>query len=86
MNWHDEALNQVQSREDLADYLARMAEMVRSGDMPAENITADSLIDAAARWTRSMDGFFKNIVKEPVPEEPDWSMIAAIFHAALIYE
>jgi hypothetical protein len=33
-----------------------------------------------------MGGFFKNVVGESVPDNPDWAMIAAIFRAAVIYE
>ncbi|WP_331750928.1 hypothetical protein OG215_36965 (plasmid) [Streptomyces globisporus] len=86
MNWPDATLNEIQSREDLARFLTGLAEEIRDGSLVAENANTDSFIDSAGRWTRSMDGFFKNVVKEPVPETPDWAMIAAIFRAALIYE
>ncbi|SFF64611.1 hypothetical protein SAMN05421541_11692 [Actinoplanes philippinensis] len=33
-----------------------------------------------------MDGFFSNVLKEPVPDSPDWSTVAAMFRAALVYE
>ncbi|UQI45886.1 hypothetical protein M1P56_16730 [Streptomyces sp. HU2014] len=86
MNWPDPTLNAIQSREDLADFLTELARKVREGDLSVENATTDSFVDSAGRWARSMDGFFMNVIKEPVPETPDWSMIAAIFRAALVYE
>ncbi|MBB5122736.1 DUF7660 family protein [Streptomyces eurocidicus] len=86
MNWPDPTLNAIQSREDLADFLTELARKVREGELSVENATTDSSVDSAGRWTRSMDGFFMNVIKEPVPETPDWSMIAAIFRAALVYE
>ncbi|WP_431784792.1 DUF7660 family protein [Streptomyces chumphonensis] len=86
MNWPDATLNEIQSREDLAHFLTALAERVRDGSLVVENATTDSFMDSAGRWTRSMDGFFKNVMKEPVPETPDWAMIAAIFRAALVYE
>ncbi|MFB8414658.1 hypothetical protein ACFC63_03945 [Streptomyces albidoflavus] len=86
MNWPDAKLNEIQSREDLARYLAELARDIRDGNVAVENVTTYSFTDSAGRWTRSMDGFFKNVVKEPVPETPDWAMIAAIFRAALVYE
>lgn len=86
MNWPDPTINEINSREDLARYLAVLAESVRSGEISIENPSTDDFVDAAARWTESMHGFFKNIIKEPVPESPDWAIIAAIFRAALIYE
>jgi hypothetical protein len=86
MNWSDATLNEIQSREDLAYFLTGLAEKIRDGSLVVENATTDSFMDSAGRWTRSMDGFFRNVIKEPVPETPDWAMIAAIFRAALVYE
>ncbi|GAA1927546.1 hypothetical protein GCM10009716_39390 [Streptomyces sodiiphilus] len=86
MKWPDTTLNDIQSREDLARFLAALAERMRDGSLTVENATTESFVDSAGRWTRSMDGFFANVIKEPVPETPDWAMIAAIFRAALVYE
>ncbi|WP_304453415.1 hypothetical protein [Nocardiopsis sp. YSL2] len=86
MKWPDESLNEVRSREDLARFLIELSGKMERGEIPVENLTAEGLVDAAGRWTCSMDGFFENIIQEPVPENPDWSMVAAIFRAALIYE
>ncbi|MFC5152797.1 DUF7660 family protein [Streptomyces amakusaensis] len=86
MNWPDETLNEIRSREDLAQYLTGLADKVRDGSLLAENATTDSFVESAGRWTKSMDGFFMNVMKEPVPETPDWAIIAAIFRAALVYE
>jgi hypothetical protein len=44
------------------------------------------VVEAAGRWTGSMDGFFSNMMGAPAPETPDWAMIAAIFRAALVDE
>ncbi|HEU5426162.1 MAG TPA: hypothetical protein VFU74_04790 [Actinocrinis sp.] len=54
--------------------------------MSVENATSADFVDAAARWSRAMAGYFKNVVGEPVPDAPDWAMIAAIFSAAAVYE
>lgn len=86
MSWPDASLNEIKTREDLALYLIELGERVRSGELRAENSATAAFVDSAGRWTKSMDGFFNNIIKEPVPESPDWAMIAAIFRAALVYE
>ncbi|GLU50254.1 DUF7660 family protein [Nocardiopsis ansamitocini] len=86
MNWPDATLNEIESREDLAHFLTGLAEKVRDGSLVVENATTDSFIDSAGRWTEAMEGFFENVIEEPVPETPDWAMIAAIFRAALVYE
>jgi hypothetical protein len=86
MNWQDATLNEIHSRDDLARFLSGLAERIRDGSLSIENPTTDSFVDAAGRWTRDMGGFFKNVIGEPVPETPDWAMIAAIFKTALIYE
>ncbi|WP_092557463.1 DUF7660 family protein [Actinoplanes derwentensis] len=86
MNWKDPEIAAVESREDLARYLVSLAARLREGDLPTENPSTDAFIDAAGRWTKSMDVFFSNVLKEPVPDSPDWSTVAAVFRAALVYE
>lgn len=86
MNWPDAELNEITSREDLARYLQRLALKLRDEGTQLENPSTPDFIDAAGRWTKAMSGFFKNVVGQPVPNEPDWAMIGAIFRAAVIYE
>ncbi|EHY87323.1 DUF7660 family protein [Saccharomonospora azurea] len=86
MIWHDDALNQVQNREDLARFLIDLAEQIRDGRLAIENAATVDFVDSAGRWARSMDGFFSNVIGESVPETPDWAMVAAMFRAALVYE
>ncbi|MDT0528701.1 MULTISPECIES: DUF7660 family protein [Micromonospora] len=86
MNWPDRELNEIQTRQDLARYLKKLAASIDDGSLAVENPSTGDYLDAAGRWTKSMDGFFKNILKEPVPENPDWAIVAAIFRAALVYE
>ncbi|AOS64669.1 DUF7660 family protein [Actinoalloteichus hymeniacidonis] len=86
MKWPDDTLNAIRTRDDLARFLSDLAEDIRDGRLSPENTTTDAFIDAAGRWTGSMDGFFQNVMKEPVPETPDWALVAAIFRAALVYE
>ena len=86
VKWQDAEVTAVESREDLARYLIILAERLREGSISTENPSTVAFLDAAGRWTKSMQGFFSNILNAPVPESPDWSMVAAIFRAALVYE
>ncbi|WFE56565.1 hypothetical protein [Micromonospora sp. WMMD712] len=86
MNWPDAEINAIENRDDLALYLTGLAAKIRDGRLSVANPSTDTFVDSAGRWTMSMDSFFKNVMKEPAPETPDWAMIAAIFRAALVYE
>lgn len=84
--WPVPAVEQVRSRADLSAFLTELADRMRDGSVSVENATSADFVDAAARWSRAMAGYFKNVVGEPVPDAPDWAMIAAIFSAAAVYE
>ena len=86
MNWPDARLDSIHTREDLGLFLVELANRLRAGEVRLENPSSVDFINAAGRWTKSMDGFFQNIMHEPVPQDPDWALIAAIFSAAIIYE
>jgi predicted RNA polymerase sigma factor len=57
VNWQDAELAGIESREDLARYLASLAARLREGDISTENPSAEAFIDAAARWTKSSRTF-----------------------------
>ncbi|GHE45315.1 hypothetical protein GCM10018785_13750 [Streptomyces longispororuber] len=86
MNWPDARLNEIESREDFAVYLQELAKALSEGQVPLENPATADFVDASARWAKAMDGFFENVMGGPVPESPSWSMVAAIFRAAVSYE
>jgi hypothetical protein len=75
---------EVESRADLVRFLAELSKDVESG-MEVENDSADRLLEAASAWINDYDGYFMNR-GEPVPESPDWKLIALIFAASLVYE
>ena len=59
---------------------------MRDGSVRLENPSSVDFVDAAARWSRGMPGFYKNVMNSTVPDEPNWAVIAAIFAAAVVYE
>ncbi|WP_258725852.1 DUF7660 family protein [Cellulomonas sp. NS3] len=86
MDWPDARLNTIETREDLVRHLEQMAIDVRRSRHRFEHLRTDDYVSAAGAWTRGMDGFFRNVMEGPVPAQPTWSMVAAIFSAALVYE
>lgn len=86
MRWHDDEISRISSREQLADYLRLLAQRVRDNEESVRGAATAEYIDAAGRWTASMDAYFSNVLQEGVPEQPDWSLVAAIFAAAVVYE
>jgi hypothetical protein len=51
MNWPDKALNEIETREDLA-YLTGLAEKIGNGSLSVENSSTETFVDAAGRWTK----------------------------------
>jgi hypothetical protein len=86
VTWPDARLNAIESREDLARYLQELANAIDNGSVDTANSATSDFIDAAGRWSGSMDGFFQNVMGSQVPDTPSWAMIAAIFRAAIVYE
>jgi hypothetical protein len=68
VNRQDPEVAAVGCREDLARYLMILAARLREGGISTENPSTDAFINAAGRWTSSMDGFFSNVLKEPFPK------------------
>ena len=62
---------EVQSRVELAHFLADLSEEIRAGREAVENASAVDLLDAASRWVADMDGFFVNRGEE-APPSPTW--------------
>lgn len=77
--------NSVHTRQELADFLSTLAARVEGGRQLVENGDAASILEAASAWISDMDGYFENLGKE-VPDEPNWSLVAMIFSASLVYE
>jgi hypothetical protein len=75
----------VESRADLVRFLAELSAGVRAGGTNVENESAAALLEAASAWVDDYDGYFVNR-GEPIPESPDWKLIATIFAASLVYE
>jgi hypothetical protein len=51
----------------------------------ADNESAAQMLEGASGWMSDYDGYFANR-GEPIPQAPDWKLVAMIFEANLIYE
>lgn len=76
---------EVNSREELVDFLPRLSQRMESGECELENPRTADFVEAASAWVDSCDGFFANFGRE-LPEQPDWSFVAMLFKAASVYE
>jgi hypothetical protein len=50
-----------------------------------ENRDIGAFLEAMASWVEDMDGFYKN-QGLPVPEKPDWKVVADILMSGKLYE
>jgi hypothetical protein len=75
----------VESRRDLAQFLADLCAEVREGRVATDNASAPDILDGASAWLVDMDGYFLNRGEE-VPTSPSWKLLAMIFAASLAYE
>jgi hypothetical protein len=82
---HEVDGRQVNSKEDLADFIDAMKEDLSKNPEDWENHALDRFLDAMAAWVREMDGFYRNSGRLPV-DTPTWSVFADILSAAKIYE
>jgi hypothetical protein len=76
---------EVASRSDLAAFLEQLAEQAASDPDSIANRDLASYLSGAAGWAADLHGYFLN-KGEPVPDEPTWALVAALFAAAAVYE
>jgi hypothetical protein len=79
-------LRGVATREDLRRLVAQMhADFLDSGVLEWENATLERFLEAMAAYLGDLDGYFHNS-GEPVPDQPDWHLVALLLVAASGYE
>jgi len=76
---------EVNSKEELADFIDAMKEDLERNPEQWENATLDHFLDAMAAWVRAMDNLHRNTGRQPVVT-PSWSVFADILAAAKDYE
>lgn len=79
-----ERTDQINTRQDLAIFVAEVAKQLR--DRPEEwpNNDLNSFLEAFSAWIEDMDGYYQNR-GEVMPEQPSWRTIGHMIAAALVY-
>jgi hypothetical protein len=75
----------VHNRIDLAAYVAQLSRAAAIESDDWENPSLDRYLEALSAFIDGMDSDFINR-GEPVPDEPNWAMIAKMLRAACFYE
>lgn len=78
-------INDVDSKEQLADFVAALARDLQENSRDWENVSLDRFLGAMAAWVRDMDEYYKN-TGQPIPDTPTWRTFADILFAARVYE
>ncbi|MER7999812.1 hypothetical protein [Streptomyces sp. NPDC095613] len=78
-------LDAVETRDDLARFLEEAVADLTGGGAGWENVRLEDFLEAWAAWLKDMPGVFANR-SEPVPDQPDWRLVARMVMAARMYE
>ncbi|MFC9431990.1 hypothetical protein [Streptomyces sp. NPDC056987] len=78
-------LDGVETRDDLVRFLGEAIADLSEGGSSWENTSLEDFLEALAGWLQDMPGVFANR-SEPVPEQPDWKLVARMIMAARTYE
>lgn len=81
----NDIVNNLDSREDFVNFVEFLIEDLRNNKDKWENFSLENYLDAIARWTGSIDSFYKNQGWD-LPQNINWKVFAQILLAARIYE
>ncbi|MFF4948189.1 hypothetical protein [Streptomyces chattanoogensis] len=75
----------VRTRSDLVAYIRELSQEAKTASGGWENPSIDRYLEALGAWTNDMDGYVANR-GVPLPDRPDWQLIADMLRAACFYE
>jgi len=78
-------IDSVESKEDLADFLAALRNDLIENPDDWENQTLDRFLDGMESWVRVIDAYSRNAGDVEVLS-PSWKTFAKILSAAKVYE
>jgi hypothetical protein len=81
----DERHESVRSRDDLVEFVKALREDLRDNPECWENADLERFLEALGAWVKDMDGYYRSQGK-PVPQQPDWKVVADMLMGASIYE
>ena len=81
-----ELVETIETRQDLARFIEALLLDLKDNSEAWENPELERYLDALAAWTANMDGYFRNVLGQPAPEQPSWKVFGYMLLAARIYE
>lgn len=78
-------LKKIKTRKDFISFLRDLKKDYTENQSSWENKDIETFLEAIASWIEDMDGFYIN-QGLPVPEKPDWKILADIFMGGKLYE
>ncbi|MEH7356242.1 hypothetical protein V7150_22260 [Neobacillus drentensis] len=80
-----EKVENVNSREDLIEFINHLRMDLQTNKDEWENITLEDFLEAMEAWVNDMEGYYSNS-NQSVPKQPSWKTIADILYASSMYE
>ena len=77
--------NLIRSREDFVAFAKALTKDLHDNPATWENASLERFLEALGAWVEDMDGYYTNQGK-PVPQQPDWKVLADMLMAAKMYE
>lgn len=84
MNIND-VIENIKTREDFVAFIYEFIKDYKENPETWENNNIESFLEAMAAVVEDMDGYYIN-QGLPVPNTPDWKVMAEILMAATLYE
>ena len=75
----------IRSREDFVAFVKALSKDLHDNPATWENANLERFLEALGAWVVDMDGYYINQDK-PVPQQPDWKVVADMLMAAKMYE
>jgi hypothetical protein len=78
-------ISKINSKEDFINFVGLLVDDLKNNPDEWENKSLPAYLDAIARWTDDMEGYYLNNNIE-MPKDINWVVFANILMAAKIYE
>jgi len=79
-------LSNIQSRNDLVEYISSLVTELETGSVEWENNTLASYLESLSAYLKDIDGFYSNMDIDADPDICTWRLIADVFAGARVYE
>lgn len=78
-------LRKFGTKQDFISFVHELSKDYHDNSDSWENINIGSYLEALSAWISSMEGYYKNF-KLPLPDNPNWQLIAEMLVAAKVYD